>query len=159
MSDRGQVRAGLGVPSMVLVLVVLCLAMLGVLSMISARSDDALAARHIRLTQGYYEAAANAQAALAELDAQMTSAWQASEDDAQYAEACAELTSVSGIPVEWSGETAVLCFDAGYDRELVVVIERVAWDHAAKTRFSITRHVLKDTLEWQQTDGLLLMGA
>lgn len=164
MSDRrqggqhGQVRAGLGVPSMVLVLVVLCLAMLGVLSMISARSDDALAARHIRLTQGYYEAAASAQTALAELDAQMVSAWQASADDAQYAEACAALTSVNDIPVNWSEQTAVLRFDAGFDRQLVVEIERAAWDDVANSRFSIVRHVLHDTLEWEQTDGLFLMG-
>ena len=67
MSERGQVRAGLGVPSMVLVLVVLCLSMLGVLSLISARNDAALAQRHTVLTAAYDEAAAAAQRALCDL--------------------------------------------------------------------------------------------
>ena len=158
MSERGQVRAGLGVPSMVLVLVVLCLSMLGVLSLISARNDAALAKRHAELTAAYDEAAASAQRALCDLDAQLCDAWRSSADEAQYDAACAQVTIAGGFPVEWEEQTAVLRFDAGYDRELVVKIRRCTWDEASKQRFTRIQHTLKDTLEWEQTDGLLLMG-
>ena len=60
--------------------------------------------------------------------------------------------------MEWEEQTAVLRFDAGYDRELVVKIRRCTWDEASKQRFTQIQHTLKDTLEWEQTDGLLLMG-
>lgn len=158
MSERGRIRAGLGIPSMVLVLVVLCLSMLGVLSLISARSDDALARRHASLTAAYDEAAAAAQRALAGLDIRMTEAWRASGDDAAYQAACELITSAGDAQVEWSGNSAVMRFDAGYDRELVVEIQRCAWEEAQKKRFTLVRHTLEDTLEWEQTDSLFLMG-
>lgn len=158
MSERGQVRAGLGVPSMVLVLVVLCLSMLGVLSLISARNDVTLAERHTALTVAYDEAAAAAQFALCELDRQLAEAWQQSGDETQYALACRQVTAAGGVQVEWDEQTAVLRFDAGYDRELVVGIRRCAWEDAGKRRFILLQHTLKDVLEWEQTDGLLLLG-
>ena len=158
MSEHGQVRAGLGVPSMVLVLVVLCLSMLGVLSLISARNDAALAQRHAELTAAYDEAAAAAQRALCDLDAQLCDAWRTSHDEAQYELACVRVTLAGGSPVEWSEQTAVLRFDAGYDRELVVGIRRCAWEDAGERRFILLQHTLKDVLEWEQTDGLLLLG-
>lgn len=158
MNERGQVRAGLGVPSMVLVLVVLCLSMLGVLSLISARNDAELAQRHAILTAAYDEAAASAQRALCDLDAQLCDAWRSSEDEAQYDAACTQVTLAGGFPVEWEEQTAVLRFDAGYDRELVVRIRRCTWEEAAQKRFTLIQHALQDTLEWEQTDGLHLMG-
>lgn len=158
MSEHGQVRAGLGVPSMVLVLVVLCLSMLGVLSLISARNDAALAQRHAELTAAYDEAAAVAQRALCDLDAQLCDAWRTSGDEAQYESACAQVTLAGGSQVEWSEQTAVLRFDAGADRELVVHIRRCTWEEAAQQRFTVVQHRLKDALEWEQTDGLFLMG-
>ena len=158
MSERGQIRAGLGVPSMVLVLVVLCLSMLGVLSLISARNDAILAERHAALTIAYDEAAAAAQIALHELDRQLAEAWQQSGDETQYAQACQKVTAAGGTQVEWEEQTAVLRFDAGYDRELVVGIRRCVWEDAGKRRFILLQHTLKDVLEWKQTDGLLLLG-
>ena len=158
MSERGQIRAGLGVPSMVLVLVVLCLSMLGVLSLISARNDATLAERHAALTIAYDEAAAAAQIALHELDRQLAEAWQQSGDETQYAQACQKVTAAGGTQVEWEEQTAVLRFDAGYDRELVVGIRRCVWEDAGKRRFILLQHTLKDVLEWKQTDGLLLLG-
>ena len=158
MSERGQIRAGLGVPSMVLVLVVLCLSMLGVLSLISARNDATLAERHAALTIAYDEAAAAAQIALRELDRQLAEAWQQSGDETKYAQACQLVTAAGGTQVEWEEQTAVLRFDAGYDRELVVGIQRCAWEDAGKMRFILLQHTLKDVLEWGQTDGLLLLG-
>lgn len=158
MSEKGQVRAGLGIPSMVLVLLVLCLAMLGVLSLISARNDAALAERHTELTCRYYEVATQAQVALAALDQQMTQAWQASQSDEIYEALCLDIASAGASQVEWQGTTAKLSFDAGFDRVLVVEVEREDWNHAAEKRFVVTKHVLEDVLEWEQTDGLILMG-
>lgn len=158
MSERGQVRAGLGVPSMVLVLVVLCLSMLGVLSLISARNDAALAQRHAVLTAAYDEAATAAQRALCDLDAQLCAAWRSSEDAEQYEAASMQVSHADCAPVEWEEQTAVLRFDAGYDRELVVRIRRCTWEEAAQKRFMLIQHTLQDTLEWEQTDGLHLMG-
>ena len=69
-----------------------------------------------------------------------------------------QVSYADGTPVEWEEQTAVLHFDAGYDRELVVRIWRCTWEEADQKRFMLIQHTLQDTLEWEQTDGLHLMG-
>ena len=130
MKQEGQTRAGLGVPSLVLILLVLCLALLGVLSLMSARTDLQMSRRHTQLAELYAQAAAGAHEALA-----------------------------AGVPIEWVDETHVrFTLDAGAQRALNVEIERSDWAKAGESRFEIVRHALEDTSEWEQTESLILMG-
>lgn len=62
-------RAGLGASSILLILVVLCLAAFATLTFVSARLDLNLTERTLAAEQAYYRADANAQAAIAQLDA------------------------------------------------------------------------------------------
>lgn len=159
MKQEGQTRAGLGVPSLVLILLVLCLALLGVLSLMSARTDLQMSRRHTQLAELYAQAAAGAQEALADLDAQMAHAWQSCAEETAYAATCQEIVLAAGVPIEWVDETHVrFTLDAGAQRALNVEIERSDWAKAGESRFEIVRHALEDTSEWEQTESLILMG-
>ena len=73
--------------------------------------------------------------------------------------ACAQIDRADGIPVEWlDGSAAQMRLDAGSERELVVEIERSAWENAAQTRYTVTKHTWVDSKEWKQTEGLILIG-
>ena len=159
MKQKGQGRYGLGAASLILILLVLCLALLGVLSLMCARADLGLSRRHAQLAKAYAVAAAQAQTALGELDVQLFEAWKASEDEAAYAAACSGISEAGQIPVAWMDtQHAQLRIDAGEERELVVEIERTPWSEASQSRWLLTKHTLTDTKNWEQTDGLMLIG-
>ena len=62
-------RIGPGASTVLLILLVMCLTLLGVLSMAQARNDLAITQRALAAEQTYYLARIQAEAALAELDA------------------------------------------------------------------------------------------
>lgn len=62
-----QYHTGTGASAMVLVFVVLCLVTLGILSLSASRADLSLTRRARDMTQGYYQAAGDAQKTLAAL--------------------------------------------------------------------------------------------
>ena len=68
MTSGGRVRAGLGVPSLTLILLTLCLTLLGTLSLADARAEQSLRKRQEALTTAYYQAAWEAQRTLACMD-------------------------------------------------------------------------------------------
>lgn len=159
MKQKGQGRYGLGAASLILILLVLCLALLGVLSLMSARADLGLGLRHAQLASDYAQAAAQVQTALADMDVQLTDAWMASQDEADYAKACCAIEEAAQVKVDWLSDTcAQMRFDAGDAREILVEIERCAWDEASKTRYTLKKHTLVDVMEWEQTDSLMLIG-
>ena len=65
MTSGGRVRAGLGVPSLTLILLTLCLTLLGTLSLADARAEQSQRKRQEALTTAYYQAAGEAQRTLA----------------------------------------------------------------------------------------------
>ena len=62
-------RIGPGASTVLMILLVLCLTMLGVLSLAAARSDSAITQRAVQAETAYYQAQTAAAEALAELDA------------------------------------------------------------------------------------------
>jgi len=159
MKRREQTRAGLGAASMVLILLVLCLALLGVLSLMTAQTDLSMSKRDIELNAAYAGAAAGAQRSLMELDRQLSEVYKQSADDMQYEEGCMEVNRACGAEVIWmDGRSAEMTFDAGADRELLVEIERCRWEEAGKKRFKVAGYTLMDASDWTQTDSLILMG-
>ena len=67
MKRRG-VTIGPGAPSLLLVVVVVAMSVLGLLALMSARSDAQLARRSLEYTEAEYERAAQAERSLAQLD-------------------------------------------------------------------------------------------
>lgn len=69
MRQKTEYRVGVGASSILMILVVLSLTALSLLSLSSARNNQALSERNLGMTVQYYEAAANAQRKLAAMDA------------------------------------------------------------------------------------------
>ena len=109
MKQNRQIRVGLGAASLIMILLVLCLVLMGVLSLMSARADLDLSRRHAKLAEGYAEASADAQRALAELDALLAEAHAKSADEAQYAALCMDVGSAGSTSVEWEDDTTPSC--------------------------------------------------
>ena len=158
MKRRGEGRYGLGAASLILILLVLCLALLGVLSLMSARADLGLSRRHAQLAQAYAEAAADMQRALAEMDHQMVKAYMMTDGEIGYANACSQIVQVGRASVLWLDESsAQLRIDAGDERELIAEIRRCPREKADTARYILTKHALSDVKEWEQTGGLVLI--
>ena len=159
MKRNGQTRIGLGAASMVLILLVLCLALLGVLSLVTARADLRMSSRDMDLALQYAQAEASMQRLLADLDEKMANAWQHSQSDAQYAAECMRIETVGDAEVLWlDDETAEIAVDAGAGRELCVQLMRNTMDEAAENRYIIKKHTLQNAEGFEQTESLILMG-
>ena len=159
MKRNGQTRIGLGAASMVLILLVLCLALLGVLSLVTARADLRMSSRDMDLALQYARASVSVQKALADLDEKMAEAWQCSQSDAQYAAACMRIETAGDAVVLWlDDETAEIAVDAGAGRELCVLLMRNTMDEAAENRYIIKKHTLQNVGDYEQTESLMLMG-
>lgn len=158
MKHREQSRVGLGAASLIMILLVLCLALMGVLSLMSARADRTLSRRYAQLAEGYANASAEAQAAIARLDEQLAEAHGAAQDEAQYEKACTAITEAGGAQVVWESDSrAVMRFDAQEERCLEVTLERKPWSEVQESRYNIIEYRLMDVKEWEQTEGLILM--
>ena len=69
MKKKESAPFGAGVSSLLMVFVVLCLTVFGVLAYMTARADSRLTQRSAQMVQAYYAADAEAEEALARLDA------------------------------------------------------------------------------------------
>lgn len=158
MRRNGQARAGLGAATLIMILLVLCLALMGVLSLMSARSDLNLSRRYAELSGEYAEASAKAQHALSSLDQQLLGAYGNAADDVQYVQACAQISEADGTTVTWESErNALMLFDAGEERRIELRVELSSWEKAHELRYTITDYRLVDMKEWGQTESLILM--
>ena len=158
MTSGGRVRVGLGVPSLTLILLTLCLTLLGTLALADARAEQRLRMRQEALTDAYYQAALEAQRTLACMDEQMAQAYARCAGEEDYAQQCTALTRAGDTAVEWTDDAhAVFYLDAGFERRLCVEIERCRWDEAHAQRFTVVRHVLEDMKPWQTPAQLELI--
>ena len=158
MSQGEHSRTGLGAASLIMILLVLCLALMGVLSLMSARADRRLSERYAELSEGYAQAAVRAQYALADLDAQLARALAAAADAEQYEAACLLIEAADGAEVEWLDDMrARMQFDAGEERVIEVIVRCSPWTDARNRRMQIESHTLVDMEEWEQTESLILM--
>ena len=146
MSETGRARAGIGIPSFLMIVTTLLLTVFGVFSINDARADAALQQRHEVLSAAYYDATAQVQYTLAQLDEMLVQAFMNSEDEAEYAQRCAKIRRLGDTKLTWLDEKcAVFYADAGYGRQLHVEIERSAFDTAIQARFTVTMQILEDT--------------
>lgn len=130
MKRRG-VTIGPGAPSLLLVVVVVAMSVLGLLALMSARSDAQLTRRSLEYTVGEYERAAQAERSLAQLDGVLAAC--AGEEDylAAVSRQLSEGMTLDGRVVRWteSGDTG---------RSLCCAVE--LQEDGAKTRFRWLEH-------------------
>ena len=92
MKTGSGFRIGPGMASLLMILVTLLMAALAILAMAGAQNDSALSRRNLETTQGYYEAAAQMQRELAEVDRLLYGAREAAAGDAgEYARLVREI--------------------------------------------------------------------
>lgn len=154
MSEGGtQSRVGIGVSSVLMVLVVLAMAALSVLAYSSTRATEAMTRRNVERTQACYQAAAQAEERLQAID---QAAWEkppACEDELEWYQARA-------IPdVEWSLEAEKLCFvvtvpyGAGQ-----AVVARGVMETEQKARYALLSFRTVSDEPTDETTNLNLMG-
>ena len=158
MNETGRARAGIGIPSFLMIVTTLALTVLGVLCINDAQADAALQQRHEVLTAAYYEATAQAQRMLAQADEAFAQAFVDSTDEADYAYQCAQIKRIGEEKLTWLDEThAVFYTDAGYGRRLRVEIQLNGFEDAGKSRFAAVRQTLEDATEWDDAVALPLI--
>lgn len=91
MRQKGDFKMSVGIPSLLMIFVVLCLTTFAVLSFVSARADLNVSDQTVQTAQGYYAADHAAQQALARLDKEL---YQAQQSVVQLL----ETGSFSGLP-------------------------------------------------------------
>lgn len=104
---RREVHIGPGAPSLLLVVVVVGMSVLGLLALMSARSDAKLAQRSRSFVEAEYEISARAERTLAELDAVLAECAQEADYLAAVEARLPEALTMEGNLVTWTeaGET------------------------------------------------------
>ncbi len=94
-SSRSRVRLQLhnGISSLLLIIIILCLVSFAVLSMASAAADTRLTDRIIARTSSYYEACNQAEEKIAQIDATLSSIYQATASEEEYFSSAGKSTS------------------------------------------------------------------
>lgn len=139
---KQEYRVGVGASSLLMILVVLCLATLAILSYLSAATDEKFTLREVEMAEGAYAAEARAQEALAALDGLLLD-----ETNGADAEALSEALSGAGFDAEAeAGDALRLSFDAGADRALVVRVRVRPEAGEGGARFQLLEHRVQSTL-------------
>ena len=149
-SKQQSSSVGPGAASLLLIAVVLCLTVLGILALISARSDHMLSVRNQEMVVSYYDASVKTQQALAEFDGVLLAARSSSADNDVY------LTTVrAALPDGFvmDGQEAEYTADAGADRSLAMTITVTGFDNTQR-RYIVNSVMLLGGAEWE--DQLLL---
>ena len=147
---------GPGAASLLMIVVILCLTVLGILGLISARADHRLSMRNQQMSLSYHEASAQLEQALAQLDGVLQSAREGSAaDDAYLALVRAHLPE--GFTLD--GRMAQCQADAGASRVLTMSIEITAYEDLVR-RYRVDSVVLGGEIEAQEPlhTGLLMLG-
>lgn len=110
-NSQTQYRVGTGASVMLLIFMVMSLATLGILSLMSARSDREMSMRSARYAQGYYQAQDSAQRRMAQL---------AQDIRGMDAQALAAYARDNGL--DFADGRLRFSVDASYDRQLDIVL-------------------------------------
>lgn len=102
MDKKHEFTMNIGLPSIMLIFVVLCLISFGVLSLVSANADRKLSQKVLDRSAAYYNACNLAEEKLFELDTALKSAYQENPDRAAY------ISAISALPTEFTFEISDL---------------------------------------------------
>ena len=99
MKKQTEFSLNIGLPTILLIFVVLCLISFGILSLVSSNADWKLSQKLISRSTSYYQACNEAESFLAELDSTLYSLYIQNPDTFAYQNATATLPSVYNFPV------------------------------------------------------------
>ncbi len=144
--NRREFRIGPGAASLMLIVVTLSMSVLGMLSLMNARSDVRLGERSIAVAQQVYELNNEAQQTMSELDALLVSCTKAASDEEDYLERVRaglnEKMTLTERTVSWSEQSG--------DRTLYCEAELLPLRAFPRCRF--TQHGLRTALD--EFDGM-----
>jgi hypothetical protein len=109
MKTKREFSINIGLPSIMLIFVVLCLVSFGVLSLVSANADRKLSQKVLDRQQEYYKASNEAQEMLASVDDSLHTAYKSASSRDEY------ISLISDIPT-------VYTYDVGNIQKLRVVL-------------------------------------
>lgn len=146
-----QQRVGVGVSSVLMILVVLAMTALSLLAFGSARSNESMTRRNADVGVAYYLAADQAQRKLAEVDAVLLEGAAENADLGWY-----QAQELEGV--EWLENEEGLCFTFTTDAAEghAVYVRGVVTD--GPQRFRIAEHLTIDSREAFDNNYLVLMG-
>lgn len=99
MKNKTQFSMNIGLPSILLIFVVLCLVSFGVLSLVSANSDKKLSQKVLTRSASYYEICNQAEEMLADVQNQLSNAYFSCENETSYLEAIQNIPTSYTFPL------------------------------------------------------------
>ena len=99
MKNKTQFSMNIGLPSILLIFVVLCLVSFGVLSLVSANSDKKLSQKVLTRSASYYEICNQAEEMLADVQKQLSNAYFSCENETSYLEAIQDIPTSYIFPL------------------------------------------------------------
>ena len=138
---RKDYHIGPGAVSLLLVVVIVSMSVLGLLALISARSNYKLTERAVAFAVAERTASANAERTLAELDAIVASCAEKAEDDAEYLRLIAE-----ELPVGMQLEERIVSWleSAGNGRVLQCAVEVQAMGDSPRVEWTMHAFVAEN---------------
>lgn len=99
MKKNTEFSLNIGLPTILLIFVVLCLISFGILSLVCANADWKLSQRLLNRSSSYYQACNEAEIFLSEVDSTLFQLYDQSSDMLSYYNAISELPTVYNFPV------------------------------------------------------------
>lgn len=99
MRKNTEFSLNIGLPTILLIFVVLCLISFGILSVVSANADWKLSKKLLSRSSSYYQACNEAERFLAEIDTTLYQLYEQNADVSSYQNAVAALPTIYNFPV------------------------------------------------------------
>ena len=99
MKKNAEFSLNIGLPTILLIFVVLCLISFGILSLVSANADWKLSQKLLSRSSSYYQACNEAELFLAEIDTTLYHIYEQAEDTLAYQIATSNIPTVYYFPV------------------------------------------------------------
>jgi hypothetical protein len=144
MENKREFSINIGLPSIMLIFVVLCLVSFGVLSLVSANADRKLSKKVLTRQQEYYNASNTAQEMLAEVDNKLHTAYNKATTRDEY------MTLISEIPTSYTYEISDI-------QSLIVTLSYLYPSQADEPLYQITmwKVVTADDLDYDTSLHLI----
>lgn len=146
-----QQRVGVGVSSVLMILVVLAMTALSLLAFGSARSNESMTQRNADIGSSYYAAADLAQRKLAEVDAVLLASRTEEADLSWY-----ETNSPDGVSWEETEDGICFSFSVETEYEQAVYVQGLVTE--GTQRYQVTEHRVVDSRDMIEDDYFVLMG-
>lgn len=146
-----QQRVGIGVSSVLMILVVLAMTALSLLALGSSRSNESMTTRNADVGASYYVAADQVQRKLAQIDEVLLAGRQENADMAWY-----QTQAPEGVEWEETDEGLTFTFTTDAGNDLAIYVSALVTD--GPQRYLLREHRIIDTASYGFDDYFVLMG-